>query len=141
MQPASALISAANAANPTIGDQAAALNLSHTVKIMSNALAELRSATSKSEEAYGSLEIDSALDQLVTLDTELVEVKRSAQQGQLRPLPGETVSLYICFVDKNDLNLLHNFLILMLLTPESTMCLIFFLLLQLITINIKNNHL
>jgi len=59
---------------------------------MSNALAELRSATSKSEEAYGSLEIDSALDQLFTLDSELVEVRRWAQQGQLRPLPGETVS-------------------------------------------------
>ena len=90
IQPASVLIGASNAANPTIGDQAAALNLSHTVKVMSNALAELRSATSKSEEAYGSLEIDSALDQLFTLDSELVEVRRWAQQGQLRPLPGET---------------------------------------------------
>ncbi|XP_071140342.1 talin-1-like isoform X1 [Mytilus edulis] len=90
IQPASALIAASNAANPTIGDQAAALNLSHTVKVMSNALAELRSSTSKSEEAYGSLEIDSALDQLQTLDSEMIEVKRSAQHGQLRPLPGET---------------------------------------------------
>ena len=46
----------------------------------------------QAQEACGVLEIDGALDQIYKLDTELVEVRRSANEGQLRPLPGETVS-------------------------------------------------
>lgn len=47
IQPASRLIGAANAAAPTVSDQAAALNLHNAVKFMSSAIAELRSSANK----------------------------------------------------------------------------------------------
>lgn len=90
IQPASALMNAANAAMPTVGDQAAALNLTHSIKAMSTALAELRSASGKAQEAVGFLEVDSALDQLTILDRELEEMRRAVEAGNLVALPGET---------------------------------------------------
>lgn len=94
LQPASALMNAANAAMPTVGDQAAALNLTHSIKAMSTALAELRSASGKAQEAVGFLEVDSALDQLTILDRELEEMRRAVEAGNLVALPGETVIKY-----------------------------------------------
>ncbi|WAR29544.1 TLN1-like protein, partial [Mya arenaria] len=90
VQPANSLVSAANAAGPTVSDQAAATNLHYNIKNMSAALAELRSAASKAQEAMGFMELESALEEVIELDRELVEMKQSAQQGDLRPLPGET---------------------------------------------------
>ena len=74
------------------------MNLNQAVKSMSTALAELRSAASKAEEAYGSLEVDSALDTLGILDRELEEYKREVAEGRLVPLPGDTVSYFNEFV-------------------------------------------
>ena len=45
----------------------------------------------QAQEVCGSLEIDSAIDIIKTLAKELVEAKREANQGQLFPLPGQTV--------------------------------------------------
>ncbi|CAL1533836.1 unnamed protein product, partial [Lymnaea stagnalis] len=90
IQPASRLIGAANAAAPTVSDQAAALNLHNAVKFMSSAVAELRSSANKAQEACTSLEIDSALDQLGDLDQDLAEIKQAALSGRLTRLPGET---------------------------------------------------
>ncbi|KAL5020158.1 hypothetical protein ScPMuIL_003050 [Solemya velum] len=90
IQPASKLIAAANAATPTVNDQAAVINLNSSVKVMSAALAELRSSATKAQEVCSSLEIDSALAQLDELERELEAVRRSAEEGNLRPLPGET---------------------------------------------------
>ncbi|KAH9509677.1 Talin-2, partial [Bulinus truncatus] len=90
IQPASRLIGASNAAAPTVSDQAAAMNLHNAVKFMSSAVAELRSAASKAQEACTSLEIDSALDQLGDLEQDLVDIKQAAMTGRLTRLPGET---------------------------------------------------
>uniref|UniRef100_A0A8W8NUA5 Talin-1 n=1 Tax=Magallana gigas TaxID=29159 RepID=A0A8W8NUA5_MAGGI len=91
IQPASQLVSAANAAAPTVGDQAASMNMNQAVKTMTTALAELRTASGKAEEMCISLEVDAALDQLTELDCELEEYRRAAYGGNLVPLPGETV--------------------------------------------------
>ena len=68
------MIASSQAATITVEDQAAVLNLNSSIKVMSAALAELRSATSKAQEAGGILEIDSALAELRNLDRELQEV-------------------------------------------------------------------
>lgn len=46
----------------------------------------------KAHEACGPLEIDSALKTVQTLKSELQDAKMSVIDGQLKPLPGETVS-------------------------------------------------
>lgn len=51
----------------------------------------------KAHEACGPLEIDSALKTVQTLKCELQDAKMSVIDGQLRPLPGETVSTQLCF--------------------------------------------
>eukprot|EP00105_Crassostrea_gigas_P007281 XP_011421472.1 PREDICTED: talin-2-like isoform X1 [Crassostrea gigas] len=91
IQPASQLVSTANAAAPTVGDHAASMNMNQAVKTMTTALAELRTASGKAEEMCISLEVDAALDQLTELDRELEEYRRAADGGNLVPLPGETV--------------------------------------------------
>lgn len=60
------LIAASKAAVPTVGDQAAALQLGNFAKTTAQALADLRSATNKALEACGSLELDSAAVSLTT---------------------------------------------------------------------------
>lgn len=86
-------MNAANASAPTVTDQAAATNLHSNIKAMSAALAELRTAASKAQEAMGFMELESALEEVRELDKELLEIKQSASEGTLRPLPGETVSM------------------------------------------------
>ncbi|XP_067653820.1 talin-1-like isoform X2 [Haliotis asinina] len=90
IQPASRMVAAANAAAPTVTDQAAVLNLHNSVKAMTSALAELRTASSKAQEACGTLEVESALDQVHGLNYQLDEIKRATNEGRLVPLPGET---------------------------------------------------
>ncbi|XP_025081470.1 talin-1-like isoform X4 [Pomacea canaliculata] len=90
IQPASRMVAASNAAVPTVTDQASLLNLHSSVKAMSAAVAELRTAAAKAQEACGSLELDSALDQLAGLDHELEDARQAAAFGRLHPLPGET---------------------------------------------------
>lgn len=48
----------------------------------------------KAHEACGPLEIDSALKTVQTLKSELQDAKMSVIDGQLKPLPGETVSTF-----------------------------------------------
>ena len=88
-------MNSSNAAAPTVNNQAAAANLHSSVKAMSAALAELRTASSKAQEAMGFMELESALEEVFELDRELVEIKQSANDGTLRPLPGETVSFFL----------------------------------------------
>ena len=45
-------------------------------------------------EACGTLEIDSALDTVGSLGRDLEAYEKSAEDGKLLPLPGETVSSY-----------------------------------------------
>uniref|UniRef100_A0A1X7VGP0 FERM domain-containing protein n=1 Tax=Amphimedon queenslandica TaxID=400682 RepID=A0A1X7VGP0_AMPQE len=89
--PAVKMVAAAKAAVPTVGDQASALQLGNFAKATAAALAELRASSAKAQEVCGSLELESAMDVIKGLAKELAEVKREAAQGQLLPLPGQTV--------------------------------------------------
>ncbi|KAH0619804.1 hypothetical protein JD844_014074 [Phrynosoma platyrhinos] len=72
LQPGSKMVASAKAAVPTVGDQAAAMQLSQCAKNLATSLAELRTASQK------------------TLKNELQDAKMAAIDGQLKPLPGET---------------------------------------------------
>ena len=58
------MLASAKAAVPTVGDQSAAMSLSNTVKSLTTALADLRTATNKAQSACVSNEIDIALEQV-----------------------------------------------------------------------------
>lgn len=90
IQPATRMIASSNAAAPNVADQASVLNLHSSVKAMAATVSELRIAAAKAQEACGSLELESALDQLDGLHQELNDTKQSALNGRLQPLPGET---------------------------------------------------
>lgn len=90
LQPGSKMVVSVKAALPTVTDQASSMQLSNSSKQFNQALADLRTAMSKAQEACGSLEIDSALDSIHSLNGELLNLKASLADGSLRPLPGET---------------------------------------------------
>uniref|UniRef100_A0A670JPD7 Talin 1 n=1 Tax=Podarcis muralis TaxID=64176 RepID=A0A670JPD7_PODMU len=92
LQPGGKMVAAAKATVPTISDQASAMQLSQCAKNLAAALAELRTAAQKAQEACGPLEIDSALSLVQSLERDLQEAKTAAREGKLKPLPGETVS-------------------------------------------------
>uniref|UniRef100_A0A8C3EX94 Talin 2 n=1 Tax=Corvus moneduloides TaxID=1196302 RepID=A0A8C3EX94_CORMO len=85
------MVASAKAAVPTVTDQAAAMQLSQCAKNLATSLAELRTASQKAHEACGPMEIDSALNTVQTLKNELQDAKMAAVDGQLKPLPGETL--------------------------------------------------
>ncbi|KAL7989141.1 hypothetical protein Chor_008060 [Crotalus horridus] len=91
LQPGGKMVAAAKATVPTISDQASAMQLSQCAKNLAAALAELRTATQKAQEACGPLEIDSALSLVQSLERDLQEAKAAARDGKLKPLPGETM--------------------------------------------------
>uniref|UniRef100_A0A667YKD2 Talin 2 n=1 Tax=Myripristis murdjan TaxID=586833 RepID=A0A667YKD2_9TELE len=89
--PGSKMVTSAKSAVPTVADQAAAMQLGQCAKNLATCLAELRTATQKAHEACGPLEIDSALKTVQTLRSELQDAKMSVIDGQLKPLPGESL--------------------------------------------------
>uniref|UniRef100_A0A3B4FGT5 Talin-1 n=1 Tax=Pundamilia nyererei TaxID=303518 RepID=A0A3B4FGT5_9CICH len=91
LQPGAKMVTASKAAVPTISDQASAMQLSQCAKNLASALAELRTASQKAQEACGPLEIDNALSTVRDLEKEIQETKASAEEGKLKPLPGETL--------------------------------------------------
>ncbi|NWY70672.1 TLN1 protein, partial [Erithacus rubecula] len=91
LQPGGKMVAAAKATVPTIADQASAMQLSQCAKNLAAALAELRTAAQKAQEACGPLEIDSALGLVQSLERDLQEAKAAARDGKLKPLPGETM--------------------------------------------------
>uniref|UniRef100_A0A8C3L5P9 Talin 1 n=1 Tax=Chrysolophus pictus TaxID=9089 RepID=A0A8C3L5P9_CHRPC len=91
LQPGGKMVAAAKATVPTITDQASAMQLSQCAKNLAAALAELRTAAQKAQEACGPLEIDSALGLVQSLERDLKEAKAAARDGKLKPLPGETM--------------------------------------------------
>uniref|UniRef100_A0A8D2KWM4 Talin 1 n=1 Tax=Varanus komodoensis TaxID=61221 RepID=A0A8D2KWM4_VARKO len=84
-------VTAAKAAVPTISDQASAMQLGQCAKNLASALADLRTAAQKAQEACGPLEIDSALSLVQGLERDLQEAKAAAREGKLKPLPGESI--------------------------------------------------
>uniref|UniRef100_A0A4W3H9F7 Talin 2b n=1 Tax=Callorhinchus milii TaxID=7868 RepID=A0A4W3H9F7_CALMI len=89
--PGSKMVSSAKAVVPTVADQAAAMQLGQCAKNLATSLAELRTSVQKAHEACGPMEIDSALHSVQTLKNELQDAKVAAADGQLKPLPGETL--------------------------------------------------
>uniref|UniRef100_A0A4W3HCE2 Talin 2b n=1 Tax=Callorhinchus milii TaxID=7868 RepID=A0A4W3HCE2_CALMI len=90
-KPGSKMVSSAKAVVPTVADQAAAMQLGQCAKNLATSLAELRTSVQKAHEACGPMEIDSALHSVQTLKNELQDAKVAAADGQLKPLPGETL--------------------------------------------------
>ncbi|XP_035274307.1 talin-2 isoform X2 [Anguilla anguilla] len=91
LQPGSKMVVTAKSAVPTVTDQAAAMQLGQCAKNLATSLAELRTAAQKANEACGPMEIDSALTAVQTLKNELQDAKMAAVEGQLKPLPGESL--------------------------------------------------
>uniref|UniRef100_A0A8B9LGR1 Talin 2b n=1 Tax=Astyanax mexicanus TaxID=7994 RepID=A0A8B9LGR1_ASTMX len=91
LQPGSKMVTSSKSAIPTVTDQAAAMQLSQCAKNLATCLAELRTAAQKAHEACGPLEIDSALNAVQTLKNELQDAKMAAFDGQLKPLPGDSL--------------------------------------------------
>lgn len=90
LQPGTKMVSSVKAALPTVTDQASSMQLSNSSKQFNQALADLRTAMSKAQEACGSLEMESAIDSIQALNEDLLSLKHSASDGSIRPLPGET---------------------------------------------------
>ncbi|KAG0722917.1 Talin-2 [Chionoecetes opilio] len=90
IHPGTKMLTSVKAALPTVTDQASSLQLNNSSKQFGQALADLRSSMGKAQEACGSLEIDSALDAIHGLTDDLQDLRRAAEIGTLRPLPGET---------------------------------------------------
>ncbi|XP_036399054.1 talin-2-like [Megalops cyprinoides] len=91
LQPGSKMVTTAKSAVPTVSDQAAAMQLGQCAKNLATSLAELRTAAQKANEVCGPMEIDSALTAVKTLKNELQDAKMAAVDGQLKPLPGESL--------------------------------------------------
>uniref|UniRef100_A0A8C1IP51 Talin 2a n=1 Tax=Cyprinus carpio TaxID=7962 RepID=A0A8C1IP51_CYPCA len=91
LQPGSKMVSSAKSSVPTVTDQAAAMQLGQCAKNLATCLAELRTAAQTAHEACGPMEIDSALIAVQTLKNELHDAKMAASEGQLKPLPGESL--------------------------------------------------
>ncbi|XP_061732847.1 talin-1 isoform X2 [Nerophis ophidion] len=91
LQPGAKMVTASKATVPTINDQASAMQLSQCAKNLASALAELRTASQKAQEACGPLEIDNALSVVRGLEKDLKDAKASADEGKLKPLPGDNL--------------------------------------------------
>ncbi|XP_068429849.1 talin-1 isoform X2 [Clinocottus analis] len=91
LQPGAKMVAASKATVPNIGDQASAMQLSQCAKNLASALAELRATSQKAQEACGPLEIENALSMVRNLEKDIQEAKASAEEGKLKPLPGETL--------------------------------------------------
>uniref|UniRef100_A0A1A7XNS5 Talin 2 n=2 Tax=Iconisemion striatum TaxID=60296 RepID=A0A1A7XNS5_9TELE len=91
LQPGSKMVTSAKSSVPTVTDQAAAMQLGECAKNLATCLAELRTSAQKAHEACGPMEIDSVLTAIQTLRSELQDAKLAAANGQLKPLPGETL--------------------------------------------------
>uniref|UniRef100_A0A4W4G282 I/LWEQ domain-containing protein n=1 Tax=Electrophorus electricus TaxID=8005 RepID=A0A4W4G282_ELEEL len=89
--PGSKMVTSAKSTVPTVTDQAAAMQLGQCAKNLATCLAELRTAAQKAHEACGPLEIDSALNAVQSLKNELQDAKMAALDGQLKPLPGDSL--------------------------------------------------
>ena len=113
----------AKAVLPTIADEIKAIQLRNCTNQLEGALGDLRSVLGQAQQVCGSFEADAMIESIRDLDNQLLEVKNAALASTLRPLPGETVSLFkelskkdafiFIFVIKSSLNLkriLFNFI-------------------------------
>ena len=89
LQPGARLVTQSKANIPTISDQACAMSLNNAARNLQQALAELRAAAGKAQEASGQLDIESALEQVRALENELYDQRQAAVSGNLHPFPGD----------------------------------------------------
>lgn len=82
--------SSARAFHPTVTDPQTAQQLTRTAAALSQSIHELGSAAAHAREACGGQELESALDAIQKLRSVLNDTRLASQQGELRPLPGET---------------------------------------------------
>lgn len=92
-QPCSKMLSCAKASVPTVSDQASALSLSNASSTLASALVDLRQAVTKTRESFTPHDLEVALLRVRDLELELKEVKRSAREKGLAPLPGEVAEV------------------------------------------------
>ena len=88
--PGSAVVAAAKAASPTIGDASAQTQLINFSKQATDALRKLKDALDAVEGVSGGLEIDSAIETLQTARGDLTQAKAKAKTGQLKPIIDQT---------------------------------------------------
>ena len=89
LQPGGRLVTQSKANIPTINDQACAMSLNNAARNLQQALAELRAAAGKAQEASGQLDIESALEQVRALENEMYDHRQAALNGNLHPFPGD----------------------------------------------------
>lgn len=87
------MVQSARAVLPTVSDQSSALQLNTSSQQLGAALDDLRTALNRARGVCTGLELDSASELIRSLQVELEAFQRSAERAELRPLPGETVSV------------------------------------------------
>ncbi|XP_053676169.1 talin-2 [Anopheles nili] len=95
LEPGAQMAGSARELQPTVMDQAASQQLGRCSVNLTHAMHDLRQAAHRAREACGGNELDAALEAVRNLRSVLNDTRRAAQEGSLRPLPGETAD--ICF--------------------------------------------
>lgn len=90
VEPGTHVSSSARAFYPTVQDHNASEQLSRCANELSLSVHELGSAAARAREACGGQELESAIEAIYNLRNVLNDTRNAANQGTLRPLPGET---------------------------------------------------
>lgn len=80
-------------------DQPAALQLATFSKSAASALVNLRNAANRAGESFTALNVDNALDVLASVKGHLKDIERCVAEGTVKPLPRESVSIYLYTID------------------------------------------
>ncbi len=90
LEPGTQVASSARNLQPSVRDHASGQHLSKCSISLTHSIHELRSAAQRARDACGGNELESALEAVKNLRSVLSDTKRAADEGTLRPLPGET---------------------------------------------------
>ncbi|XP_018673450.2 talin-2 isoform X2 [Ciona intestinalis] len=89
--PATKMVGYSKAVVPTVSEKSTALQLANCTKKLALAVAELKTAAVKAGEVCGASGIDAALETVTALDRQLSVYCADAKNGELQPLPGQTM--------------------------------------------------
>uniref|UniRef100_F6WWU2 Talin-2 n=1 Tax=Ciona intestinalis TaxID=7719 RepID=F6WWU2_CIOIN len=89
--PATKMVAYSKAVVPTVSEKSTALQLANCTKKLALAVAELKTAAVKAGEVCGASGIDAALETVTALDRQLSVYCADAKNGELQPLPGQTM--------------------------------------------------
>ncbi|KAL1396890.1 hypothetical protein pipiens_010173 [Culex pipiens pipiens] len=90
LEPGAQVAQSARDLQPTVMDQTASQQLSRCALNLTHSIHDLRSAAHRAREACGGNELDAALEAVRNLRNVLNDTRQASQEGNLRPLPGET---------------------------------------------------